>query len=46
MSFVRQFCVRVSLTFVRLDEVSNVDSAGDYARVVISHVANRAMNVT
>ena len=43
MSFVLQLCV--SLTFVRLDEVSNVDSAGDHARVVIAHVANRAMNV-
>ena len=43
MSFILQFCV--SLTFVRLDEVSNVDSASDHARVVIAHVANRTMNV-
>jgi len=43
MSFVLQFWV--SLTFVRLDEVSNVDSAGDDARVVIADVADRAMNV-
>jgi len=40
MSFVLQFCI--SLTFVRLD---NVDYAGDDARVVIAHVANRTMNV-
>jgi len=43
MSFVLLFCV--SLTFVRLDQVSNVDSIGNHARVIIAYVANRTMNV-
>jgi len=36
----RSLCV--PLTFIRLD---NVDSVGDHAIVVITKVANRAMNV-
>jgi len=43
MNLILQICV--SLTFVRLDQRSNADCAGDDARVVVAHVANRAMNV-
>jgi len=42
MSFILQFYN--SLTFVRLDQVSNVDDVADYAMVVIAYVANGAMN--
>jgi len=43
MGLVLQFCV--PLTFIRLDDVDSVDIVGDHARVVITKVANRAMNV-
>jgi len=41
---ILQFCG--SLTFVGLDQRSNVDGASDHSRIVIAHVGNRAMNVT